>query len=318
MTLKEYTEKIYIPTYFPTLAATTKANYEIYLNLYIYPVLGDMKLRNISLEDIQELNNWMAEASKHGRQADLNCKTIERVDGLLGRILRIAAAGGKIDKNPFCKDLLRNNGKQAGHHEALPDSEADRIKKAIPLLKDDRQRLYMALLVFSSGGMRREEILGLRWEDVDLDKGVAKIEQVVTYGQGKKTVVKSEPKTRSSRRIVILPKVLCELLAPFQQEKGYIIHSRDHFHPISNATCKRMTREAFIKLGMKGLYTSHDWRATQATALIESGMTSKATADMLGHADGRMVETVYAPARKAGILKNRDLIERMNAKYAAQ
>ena len=63
-------------------------------------------------------------------------------------------------------------------------------------------------------------------------------------------------------------------------------------------------------------HTSHDWRATQATALIENGMTSKAVADLLGHADGRMVETVYSPARQAGILKNKDLVEQMNKSYA--
>lgn len=316
MTLREYTEKVYIPTYFPTLAETTKANYNLYLKLYIFPVLGDMNLQDIQLEDIQKFNNWMAEAKSHGRQNDLNRKTIERVDGMLGRILRIATASGKIAKDPYCKDLLRNNGKQAGHHEALPDDEADRIKKAIPLLSNERQRLYMALLVFSSGGLRKEEILGLRWENVDLEKGVAYIKQVVTYGEGKRTIIKDEPKTRSSKRLVLLPKVLCDILAASKQERGFIIHGREPDQPISNATCKRMTGEAFEKLGMKGNYTSHDWRATQATALIENGMTSKAVADLLGHADGRMVETVYSPARQAGILKNKDLIEQMNKSYA--
>lgn len=45
-------------------------------------------------------------------------------------------------------------------------------------------------------------------------------------------------------------------------------------------------------------------------------MSSKMAADLLGHADARMIETVYAPARKAGILKNRDIVEKMNEAYA--
>lgn len=178
----------------------------------------------------------MAEAKDHGRSQNLNRKTIERVDGFLGRILKIATASGRIEKNPYCKDLLRNNDEMDHHHEALPDEEADRIKKAIPLLTNERERLYLALLVFSSGGMRREEILGLKWEDVDLKEGIAMIHQVVTYGEGKATVIKNEPKTKASKRVVMLPKVLCAILKESQQASGYVVHGKDISVPVSNAT----------------------------------------------------------------------------------
>ena len=48
---------------------------------------------------------------------------------------------------------------------------------------------------------------------------------------------------------------------------------------------------------------------------IENGMTSKAVADLLGHADGRMMQKVYAPARDEGILKQQNFIEQLNQKY---
>ena len=56
-------------------------------------------------------------------------------------------------------------------------------------------------------------------------------------------------------------------------------------------------------------YDNHDWRATFATQLKESGLSSAQVADLLGHADTRMVETVYATARKEGILKYKNVVE---------
>ena len=80
---------------------------------------------------------------------------------------------------------------------------------------------------------------------------------------------------------------------------------------------QRIYREAYSALGIKGKFNHHDWCTTYATQLIEAGATSKQAADQLRHTSTRMVETVYANARDAGILKQRDLIEKLNAPYVA-
>lgn len=84
-----------------------------------------------------------------------------------------------VDDIPSKSALLINNGKESGHHQALPDEELLRIKTAIPALPKPAQRLYMSLLTYT--GMRREEILGLRWEDINLTKRYATISRAVTY-----------------------------------------------------------------------------------------------------------------------------------------
>ena len=61
----------------------------------------------------------------------------------------------------------------------------DRVKKAIPDLADPRERLYMGLLAYI--GMRVEEIVGLRWENVFLDKHYGEVRRVVIYPDRKKT-----------------------------------------------------------------------------------------------------------------------------------
>jgi integrase len=89
---------------------------------------------------------------------------------------------------------------------------------------------------------------------------------------------------------------------------------KDKYKPLSLSTFQRTYRVAFKKLGIQG-YDNHDWRATYGTQLKEAGMTSAQVADMLGHADTRMVETVYARCRREGVLKHKDALEKLNQQY---
>jgi len=65
-------------------------------------------------------------------------------------------------------------------------------------------------------------------------------------------------------------------------------------------------------------FNNHDFRTAYGTQLKESGMSSALVADMMGHADTRMVETVYARTREEGILKQRTYLNELNEKYAKQ
>lgn len=71
-------------------------------------------------------------------------------------------------------------------------------------------------------------------------------------------------------------------------------------------------RSAFKHLGIVG-FCAYDFRTTFATQLKESGMATSAIADLMGHADTRMVETVYARTRKEGVMKHLDALEARNA-----
>ena len=73
-----------------------------------------------------------------------------------------------------------------------------------------------------------------------------------------------------------------------------------------------MRKRAFKKLGIKG-YSPYDFRTTFATQAKESGQTSAQVADLLGHKDTRMVETVYARTRHEGVMKQLEAVEAINA-----
>lgn len=101
-------------------------------------------------------------------------------------------------------------------------------------------------------------------------------------------------------------------MKPLRKEKGFLFGGDA---PWCYATMNRRVYQGKKLLGIQG-FNNHDFRTTYGTQLKESGMTSAQVADLMGHADTRMVETVYARAREEGIKKRRGDLEKMNKQYA--
>lgn len=313
ISLKDFIETIYKPTYFTSLADTTRFTHENYLKNYIYPYLGNLLLSEISVKHIQNFYIWMAEGSKHGMKKNLTSNTIEIVGKVLTKIFNIAVSLDYIRKNPVDKHLLKNPGVKSVHHSAIPESIANNARKLIPQLKNERQRLFMALLAIETG-MRPEEILGLRWEDINWDDGYIEIKRTLTYLNQSTPNIKEGGKTELSARPIIMTDALKNILLTASNKTGYIIHGKTSEDPVSRATYVRTYKESFKLLGLEK-YTPYDWRSTFAQEQIENGLTTKQVADMMGHSSTKMVESVYTNRRKEGILKNRDKINQKSEHY---
>ena len=95
-----------------------------------------------------------------------------------------------------------------------------------------------------------------------------------------------------------------------------MIYGEDMDTPVSYSTAQTTYRAAFKALGIEGRFNNHDWRTTYGTQLKESGLTSAQVADLLGHADTRMVETTYARTRHEGIMKQKAAIEALNKTFS--
>lgn len=312
-TLRQFIDRVYRPRFMATLEPTTADSYEQFIKLNILPFMGDMPMNEVDVSIVQEFMQWMATAKHRGRKKNLNKATINRVCGLLNRMYKIAQAMKLVEDNPVKLQLLRNPGEEAGHHTAASDADVDMVKQRIPSLENEQQRLFAALLVYT--GMRKEEVLGLKWSNIHLQERYGEVVQAVTYAGSKKETHIKQPKTAASERVFVIPTALADILKGCQQHDGYIIHGRSLDTPACYSTQKRLYEAAFEELGIKGKYSSHDWRSTFGTQLRESGMSSGNVASLLGHADTRMVETVYARTRRDSVLKQREAIETLNKNY---
>ena len=239
-TLTQFINDTFRPGFMEGLCETTIANYERYIRLYIGPFMGQMKMREITVATIQTFYNWLAADSAAGQKRELNRCTIERISGLTSRIFKVALEMGIVEDTPFKKTILRIRAHRGGHHKALPDAEVSRIKREIPALRDERQRLYMALLVYT--GMRREEVLGLGWENIHLEEGYGEVKRVVVYPNNGRAVVREGAKTEASERTFLIPDALREILLPHRREHGYLIHGETEDNPASYFPAKNLLR----------------------------------------------------------------------------
>ncbi len=306
ITVNEFVETVYKPTFFPTLKPKTKYNYEKYLNLNIIPFLGNYPMNEVKVDTIQQFFNWMSTAGERGRKKNLNKSTIERIRGLTSRIFRIAIEMGYIHETPFKNTLLRINAEEGSHHNALDDEEICIIENSIASLEDEEERLYMTLLVFM--GLRPEEVYGLQWQDLHLEQNYGQVKRVVIHPNKSKAFIDT-PKTEFSSRTFLITSKPQAILKAVQKENGFILGGDA---PWCYSRTQRVNKRAFKHLGIKG-YTPYDFRTTFATRAKESGQTSAQVADLLGHKDTRMVERIYARTRHQSVMKQLEVIEHLNS-----
>ena len=116
-------------------------------------------------------------------------------------------------------------------------------------------------------------------------------------------------KTKKSVRTVILPRALVEILILCVQSSGFVCSGEQ---PWTWTVMDNIKQRAYKKLQIKG-FSNYDFRSTYGTQLKESGISSAIVADLMGHADTRMVETVYARTRHEGVMKQFEAVEAINA-----
>lgn len=186
----------------------------------------------------------------------------------------------------------------------------DEIGKVLRAADKDRSGhlWYLALT-----GLRRGEIAGLRWSDIDLDEGTVSVERVrVQAGAG--VVVENAPKTRSSRRTLPLDAGLVAVLkrasARYAQERlalgamhvdsGYVAVD-EAGNPYTPDTLTRMWSKATKAAGVRPIRL-HDARHSCGTALHLRGVPLAVIAKWLGHADAETTARIYAHSQDDALI----------------
>lgn len=178
------------------LAPSTWAQYRTYIASMIVPVIGHLRLRDLQPEDLEHLYDTLErEGGRHG--LGLAPKTIANVHGILSIALKSAVKRGKIPTNPLAR------------LEHAPSAERTRTTWWTPgqlrtfLRQVEGDRLYAAWLLFATTGMRRGEVAGLVWDDIDLDAHTVAVEWQLGLVDSKPTF-KPRPKTDAGRRRMAL------------------------------------------------------------------------------------------------------------------
>ena len=238
-------------------------------------------LNQITIKTIQSLLDTLEQTHKYS--------TMKCIKSLIGRILDYAEAQGLIQKNPI--HFVSITKGTENHKRALTPEEIHAIIKAA-----HSHRLWIAPILLVCTGMRRSELLGLEWHDVDLLKGEIHITKGYVKLPKNSENVLNPPKSKASRRIIPLDDTVKELLRRYKYQHGqgrtYVISQHTKNKRVNPRDFDRLLKGWCKKAGVDRI-TSHYFRHTFATVAYECEQPTLTIAKQLGHANTRMVEEIY-------------------------
>ena len=260
------------------LKETTKVNYRKYLDGYIIPELGKKNIGMISVADVQML------LDKYSKLAE---KTLKDMKGVLSQIFQYAISDGLIKKNPCQSKDIEIPSDKKQNRNALPLVLYQDIISHLSSLSGFDKR-FLAICLFTA--MRRGEILGLRWEDIN-DKGIH-IKRNVTHPQRNAPDI-TTPKTEAGIRTIPMIEPLLQALTPFE-EKGYIIGGES---PLTLSAYRAMWKRITSQIDMHGA-TPHILRHSYLTYAVGTTTDFKTVQGISGHADVFTLMNRYAHSQE--------------------
>lgn len=295
-TVAEFLMGEWLPGMRAVVRPGTLANYQRDARRYLIPALGGTRLRDLTTGRVNAL---IAELLDRGgaHHQGLAPKTVRNIVGSLHKALADAVAWGLLARNP-------------ADAAALPRApRADMrvwtgAQLAAFLASVRHDRLHAGWVLLATTGMRRGELLGLRWTDVDLDAGRLAVRQAlltIDY-----TVTVSEPKTRRGHRSVALDAGTVAALRAHRHQQR---HERLAWGPSWADTGLVFTRpdgtlihpqrlskwfEQRARAARLPPIRLHDLRHSWATAALAAGIHPKVVSERLGHATVSITLDTYS------------------------
>ena len=271
----------------PKLRPTTQATYENRIYGHIIPSVGKIPLSKLTQNDLQQ---FYAKLKRTGRKVNMELKgtgvsdrMVRSCHALCRSSLEKAVEEGLITRNPSigCKLPPKKNGEM----KVLTQNEIVRL-----LNQAYDEGYYEMFLLELTTGMRRGEILGLKWRDLNLETGELNIKRQLT------TKGISVPKTKSSIRTVLLPPDMLDLLREMKKTAKYdwIFPSPVKEGEPRNPTAITKRFRIMLERAHCKHVRFHDLRHTFATMALENGMDVKTLSAMIGHVSSETTLNIYS------------------------
>ena len=297
----EYTVASWLRTWYelyakPNVRTATANRYQLIIEQYTVPRIGNIKLKKLTTRHLQKLYKELLESGRiHvGKNQDkgLSTTTVHSVHLMLHCALDRAVKERLISRNP-CEDCIVPKPRKLDMKILPPEHMKAYLEAA------DRRGLLPMFYRELVSGLRKGELVALRWDDLDVkSKTISVSRQYVRNPDG--SLELTRPKTENSIRLVSIPQTAVDLLI---QEHGkhpdspYLFPSPltgEMYHPDSVVNLhKKILRDA----GLEHL-RFHDLRHTFATTALQNGVDVKTVSSMLGHYDAGFTLRTYTHATR--------------------
>ncbi len=298
ISLGDYLLERWLPSKRTRVKASTAAAYESNIRLHINPYIGLIPLQKLQPEDLDELYvKLLTEGKRNGSGGGLSAKSVRNVHATIQSVLSDATRKGTVFRN--VADI------------ADPPS-ISRSGRSMNVWTSDQLRsflteiaghdLYPLYFLAATTGMRRGELAGLRWRNVDLDAARLTVNQQVVSVEYE--LIEDDLKTVSSRRTIDLDEQttvmlrrhrrgqLEERMATGQRDDEGFVFARPDGSPVHPDLISQ-TFQRFMDQSELPRIRLHDLRHTHATILLQQNVHPKVVSNHLGHSSIAITLTVY-------------------------
>lgn len=279
----------------PNVSPTTLSRYQGMVKRYIDPLLGNIQVQQLSTLAVQSWVNSLKVSPVSGKE--MSAATIKHTYHVLKGAMDKAVLAGIIPRSP-CQGIMLPKGEK----KAAVIYDEQQIQQLIRAAKGTEMELPIDMELCL--GLRRGELLGLQWGDVDWEKNQVHIirNRVIVNG---KSVVK-DPKTESSKRTTDVPTQLMEKLKRHQctcqlnrlrMGEAYMVTDYIIVHPDGKPIYPEYLSQMLTKLQNKADLPQcrfHDLRHLCASIMLRQGVNVKVAQERLGHKDISTTLNIYS------------------------
>lgn len=270
-------------------SVTGRTKYEGYAETarrYILPALGNTRLTQLQPLDLERLYSEMLDRG-------LAPSTVRKTHNVTHAMLKHALYAGAIARN--VADIARPPKLGGTEKRSLTPEQV----KTLLAAADSQWRALIQLAIGTS--LRQGELLGLRWQDIDLEGGTLQVRR-----QWGREHVFREPKSRSARRTVDLPlptvgalrghkvkQLEQRLLLGSEYEDHDLVFCTESGKPLYHQNVRRGFTRLLVRAGLPH-FSFHELRHTSATLSLLQGVPVKVVQERLGHANVSLTLQTYS------------------------
>jgi len=287
-TLAEYLERWLKDYAWPNLAPRTAEGYESIIHRHLIPSLGSMTLTLLKPEHLQRYYSEKLAGGRCDGKGALNPTTVSHHHTCLHRALKMALKWGLINRNPA--DAVTPPRPQRAEIHTMNEDDLYTFLEAAK-----KTSYYVLFYEALFTGMRRSELLALRWCDVDLLLCQVYVTRSLHHLRTGEIVFRA-PKTAKGRRMVSLPPSAALLLQEHRDKQEVqramlgiplkdddLIFSDLAGKPFLPDTVSHVWSKLVKRAGLEGI-RFHDARHTHASLMLKQGAHPKVVQERLGHA----------------------------------
>ncbi len=271
--------------------ASSHQTYRCYIDNHIAPNIGKLSLEKLTTMDLQKFyRKLMAKGRVERIEAahqpkGLSAKTVRNINQVISSAMDFAVAQRIISVNP-CKAVALPKVE----HKEMQTIPAEQLQAFLTEAK--ASGVYEMYYIELATGLRRGELLGLKWGDIDWKNGIIKVKRQIARVDGK--VVEAPLKTKNSyRTVTISPQAVEVLKQQRAKTKDEFVFPSPNGGPISPDSVNNMLKRVLERAGIPKV-RFHDLRHTFATVALQNGVDIKTVSGMLGHFSAGFTLDTYA------------------------